>query len=70
MAVFLRIKYEAFLHGYESVAKGDFVRVGWKLFYINCQRVLFWNCVYGDQIHVASTNSRSFLQSHWRYPRT
>jgi len=65
MAILLLRKHEAILHGYESIAKVDFIGVEWKLFYINYQRVLFWYRLYGCQIHVSSTNSRSFLQFYW-----
>lgn len=69
MAVLLWIKHEAILHGYESIAKVNFIGVGWKLFYINYQRVLFWYRLHCGQIHVPSTNNINFLQFNRWYLR-
>lgn len=69
MAVILLIDHETILPGHEPVAKIHSVIVGWKLFYINYQKLLFWYCIKGGRTYGIGTTNIGVLQSYWRHIR-
>jgi len=69
VAVLLLIEHETVLPGYEPIAKRHFVIVGWKLFHINYQGVLFWYRLKGGWTIGIRSNCISVLQLYSGYLR-